>query len=425
MKSIVTRILLGGTLAIACGNVSWAEDWPQFRGPGRQGHSAESGLPSSWDAETGENIDWKQEIPGKGWSSPVVVDGQVYLTTAVAIDESAEQPDYSLRVICLEAGSGREIWNVEVFQRLAAESESIHPKNSHASPTPIVDRGQIFVHFGTHGTACLDLNGQTIWRNNDLVYEPQHGSGGSPALVDDALVISCDGSDIQFIVCLERSNGNERWRVDRDTFEADKKFAFNTPLAIQVEGRTQVVSTGANSVSGFDIKTGEAIWTVEHDGYSVVPRPVFAHGLVFICTSFQNSSLLAIWPNGRGNVTETHVAWKSRDAVSHSPSPLIIGENLYMVSDRGVATCRDARTGDLHWKKRVGGTYSASPVFADGKIYFQSEQGKGTAVAPSTTYKVLGESNIGEPTLASYAVSGGALFIRSESRLYRVSARSE
>ena len=164
--------------------------------------------------------------------------------------------------------------------------------------------------------------------------------------------------------------------------------------------------------------TGEAIWTVRHDGYSVVPRPVFAHGLVFICTSFQRSSLLAIRPDGQGDVTETHVAWKSNDTVSHSPSPIIVGDNLYMVSDRGVASCRDARSGDLHWKKRVNGSYSASPIFADGHLYFQSEDG--VVIKPGETFEVVARNSIGEPTLASYAVSEGALFVRSENQLYRI-----
>ncbi|WP_339909911.1 PQQ-binding-like beta-propeller repeat protein [Symmachiella dynata] len=419
MKRNVTIFASCGIIVFLTSAALRAENWPQFRGPTRQGISSEVGLPVEWDAETGENIAWKQTVPGKGWSSPVVVNGRIYLTTAVA-DGDGDNPDHSLRVLCLDAKSGEEIWNVGAFQRLAADSERIHPKNSHASPTPIVDAGQIFVHFGTHGTACLNLDGTFVWKTTELVYEPQHGSGGSPALVDDVLVISCDGRDKQYIACLDRNDGEIRWKVNRDTFDADKKFAFHTPLAIDVNGRKQVVSTGANSVSGFDVQTGEAIWTVRHDGYSVVPRPVFAHGLVFICTSFQRSSLLAIRPDGQGDVTETHVAWKSNDTVSHSPSPIIVGDNLYMVSDRGVASCRDARSGDLHWKKRVNGSYSASPIFADGHLYFQSEQGDGVVIKPGETFEVVARNSIGEPTLASYAVSEGALFVRSENQLYRI-----
>jgi len=414
------------TISVCCG--IWvllttatlsAENWPQFRGPTRQGISTEMGLPIEWNAKTGENIAWKQTIPGKGWSSPVVVNGRIYLTTAVA-GSDGDNPNHSLRVLCVDAKTGEEIWNVEAFQRLAANSKRIHPKNSHASPTPIVDNGQVFVHFGTHGTACLNLDGTILWKNTELIYEPQHGSGGSPSLVDDALVISCDGRDKQYIACLDRSDGGIRWKVDRETFDADKKFAFHTPLAIDVNDRKQVVSTGANSVSGFDVQTGEAIWTVRHDGYSVVPRPVSAHGLVFICTSFQRSSLLAIRPDGHGDVTDTHVAWTSQDAVSHSPSPIIVGDNLYMVSDRGVASCRDARSGNLHWKKRVNGSYSASPILAGGHLYFQSEQGDGVVIKPGKTFDVVARNSIGEPTLASYAVSDGALFVRSENQLYRI-----
>jgi len=421
MKRNVMISVCCGMLVSLCVADLKAEDWPQFRGPTRQGISTEIGLPVKWNAESGENVAWQQSIPGKGWSSPVVVNGRIYLTTAVALDDS-NNPDYSLRGLCLDAKTGSVIWNVEVFRRLAANSERIHPKNSHASPTPIVDDGQLFVHFGTHGTACLNLDGSSVWKNTELVYEPQHGSGGSPALVDDALVISCDGRDTQFVVCLERGDGSIRWKVPRKTFDADKKFAFNTPLAIDVGDRKQVISTGAHSVSGFDLQTGEAVWTVRHDGYSVVPRPVFAHGLVFICTSFQRSSLLAIRPDGHGDVTDSHVAWKSRDAVSHSPSPIIVGDDIYMVSDRGVASCRDARTGKLIWKNRLGGSYSASPIFADGHLYFQNEQGDGVVIKPGKTFDVLARNSIGEPTLASYAVSDGALYVRSETHLYRIQA---
>ncbi len=396
-----------------------AEDWPQFRGPTRQGISQETGLPVRWDAQSGENIAWVQEIPGSGWSSPVVVGGRVYLTTAVELDESP-QTDRSLRALCLDAKTGDPVWNVEVFRQEGATTDRIHTKNSHASPTPLIDDGQMFVHFGTHGTACLDLDGNIVWQTRELAYAPQHGSGGSPALIDDALVISCDGRDVQYVVCLERRDGSIRWKVDRETFGADKKFAFHTPLAITVNGRTQVVSTGAHSVSGFDIETGDAVWTVQHAGYSVVPRPLFAHGLVFICTSFQNSELLAIRPDGQGDVTGSHVAWRSDNSVSHSPSPIMVGDELYMVSDRGIATCRDARTGELHWKKRVGGNYSASPVYADGNIYLQSETGKGVVFQAEKTYREVAKNSIGEPTLASYAVSDGALFVRSQNKLYRI-----
>lgn len=399
-----------------------AEDWPQFRGPTRQGISTTTGLPVSWDSETGENITWKQTVPGFGWSSPVVVAGRIYLTTAVALDES-DEPDYSLRALCLDAKTGSEIWNVEVFPQPAAETERIHGKNSHASPTPIVDDGQMFVHFGTHGTACLDLQGNIIWKTNELVYQPQHGNGGAPALIGDALVISCDGIESPFIVCLERSSGNIRWKVPRETFDAPKKFAFNTPLAIDVNGKTQVVSSGVNSVSGFDLNTGEAIWTVRYDGFSVVPRPLYQHGLVYICTGFGTPWLLVIDPTGSGNVTETHVKWKTKTAVPHSPSAVIVGDELYMVSDKGVASCWDAKSGKMHWRHRVGGNFSASLVYADGRIYLQDEGGKGTVIAAAKEFKSLGSSNIGEPTLASYAISDGALFLRSKTHLYRIESR--
>lgn len=422
MKWTAKICFICATLLFAASVPAGAEDWPQFRGPTGQGISTAVGLPLTWDAETGENITWRRPVPGSGWSSPVVVGGRIYLTTAVEVGET-DKPDRSLRAICFDVKTGDEIWNEEIFLQKAAETERIHGKNSHASPTPIVDRGQLFVHFGTHGTACLDLKGHVVWKNQELIYEPQHGNGGTPALVDDALVLSCDGRDIQFVVCLERETGEIRWKADREIFGGDKGFAFGTPLGIRVNDQSQVISSGVNSVSGFDTKTGKAIWTVRYDGFSVVPRPVFSHGLVFICTGFAKPWLLAIRPDGKGEVTETHVPWKTREAVSHSPSPLIIGDELYMINDKGVASCLDVTTGNVHWKKRIGGNYSASPVFADGKIYLQSESGKGTVIAASKEFQTLKKNDTGERTFASYAISNNVLFIRSEKHLLRVEAK--
>jgi outer membrane protein assembly factor BamB len=392
-----------------------ADDWPEFRGPTGQGH-AKGSLPIEWGPD--KNVAWKQDIPGEGWSSPVVWAGRVYLTAAVP-----GQKDVSLRALCLDARSGRVLWDVEALGTDAAKAGH-HTKNSNASPTPVTDGKHLYVHFGHLGTACLDLDGQVIWRQTGLSYQPVHGNGGSPILVDDLLIFSIDGTDKQCVVALERTTGKVRWQTDRRS-RAFKKFSFHTPLLIEAAGRRQVISAGSELVSAYDPKTGEELWRVRHNGYSVIPRPVYGHGLVFISTGYDAPSLIAIRPDGKGDVTDTHVAWRMTKNAPHTPSPLLVGDELYVVSDRGIASCLNAKTGEVRWSERLGGDFSASPQEADGKVYFQNETGVGFVVRAGIAgrYELLAKNDLRERTLASYAAADGALFIRAEKHLYRIEKR--
>jgi outer membrane protein assembly factor BamB len=412
------HVLLAAGIIILCGNARvGADNWPEFRGPTGQGLVANDKLPVEWSAT--KNVTWKQPIPGKAWSSPIVQEGRIYLTTAV-LDESKKE--LSLRTLCLDAKSGKQLWDREVFHYDAAKAPRIHNKASHANPTPLTDGQHLYVHYGHQGTACLDLDGKIIWRSSELAYKPVHGNGGTPVLVDDALVFSCDGGDKQFVAALDRKTGKPLWKTDRKT-DAPKKFAFATPLVIQVKDQKQVISQGAGFVAAYDPKNGKEIWKVRYgEGYSVVPRPVFGHGLVFVASGFDAPSLLAIRSDGQGDVTDSHVAWKLTKGAPLTPSPLLVGDELYLVSDQGIASCLDAKTGKVHWQERVVGNYSASPLVADGKIYFQNEQGVGVVVKAATKFEPLAKNPIGEPTLASYAAADGALFIRTEKNLYRVEA---
>ena len=349
-----------------------ADDWPEFRGPTGQGIVRDGSLPVEWSRT--KNVAWTQQIPGRGWSSPVVADGRIYLTTAVPVPGSRTN-DQSLAALCLEARTGKVVWEREVFRQDGAKAPRPHRKNTHASPTPLVHDGRLYVHFGHQGTACLDPAGKVLWRNTSLKYVPIHGNGGTPILVESALVFSCDGGDTAFVVALDRNTGRVLWKTGRKT-EAFKKFSFSTPLLITVKGQQQVISPGSNMVGAYDPETGRELWRVRYTGYSVIPRPVYGNGLVFVCTGFDPPpSLLAIRPGGQGDVTGTNVAWSTRKAVPLTPSLLLAGDDLYMVSDTGVASCLDARTGKVQWQQRVGGNYSASPLYADGKVYFQAEDG--------------------------------------------------
>jgi outer membrane protein assembly factor BamB len=386
-----------------------AQDWPQFRGPEGQGHSAEQSVPLDW-SET-SNVAWKTRVPGLGWSSPVVSGGRVWLTSATGDRE------ISLRAMAYDAETGREAVNVEVF-RVRSRRE-INPKNSWASPTPIVEGDRVYVHFGAEGTAAMTTSGDILWKKQ-FPYESQHGAGGSPILYGDLLIFSCDGSDAAFVVALEKQTGKVKWRRDR-RYPADQ--AYSTPLVIRVGDRDQLVSVGAYRAAAYDPLSGREIWRVSYaDGFSNVPRPVYAHGLVYIATGFQQPSLIAVRPDGTGDVTKTHVAWTLKRGAPLTPSPLVVGDELYLVNDGGIVTCLDARTGAILWQMRLGGTYSASPLFAAGRIYLPAEEGVTTVLVPGKQFGRLASNPLDGALLASPAVSKGSIFIRSDSNLYRISA---
>jgi outer membrane protein assembly factor BamB len=386
-----------------------SDDWPQFRGPDGQGHSAARDLPVEWSES--HNIAWKVPVPGLGWSSPVVGGGRVWLTTATG------DRDVSLRLLAYEIDSGRELLNVEVFRVRGAEA--INPKNSHASPTPLLEGDRVYVHFGALGTAALTTAGEIVWKAR-FPYTSQHGAGGSPVLVGDLLVFSCDGADAAFVVAVDKRTGNTRWKTAR-RYPWDQ--AYSTPLVIRVDERDQIVSVGAYRAAAYEPESGKEIWRVGYaDGFSNVPRPVYGHGLVYIATGFQQPLLLAVRPDGSGDITKSHVAWTLRRAAPLTPSPLLIGDELYIVNDAGIASCLDARSGDVHWQQRLGGTYSASPTFADGRIYFLSEQGVATVIEPGREFRKIATNALDGAALASPGVSGHSLFVRSDRHLYRITA---
>lgn len=408
-------VLVSSSLAIAD-----AADWSRFRGPGGNGHAEATGLPITWSAT--ENVTWKQSVPGQGWSSPVATGGRIYLTAAVPVSDG-DKPDYSLKLIIFDAKTGKELKSAEVFKQDGSVAPGIHPKNSHASPTPILEDDRVYVHFGHQGTACLTQTGERVWENRELAYSPVHGNGGSPVIVGDSLIFSCDGGSAPFVAALNKNDGKLLWKTPRQT-DASRSFSFSTPLVIDVDGKKQVVSPGSGAVCAFDPVGGKELWRVDYgEGYSVIPKPVFAHGLIYVCSGYGRPNLFAIRTGGEGDVTDSHIAWQTDKFVPHTPCVLVVDDELYMVSDGGIASCLDARTGEVHWdKQRIGGNYSASPVFADGKIYLQSEQGDATVIAHSKTFQKLATNKLGERTLASYGVVENALLIRSDQHLYRIEA---
>jgi outer membrane protein assembly factor BamB len=403
----LSLLLLWPPVALA----AQTERWPEFRGPTGQGHSTERDVPLEWSES--RNVLWKTPVQGRGWSSPVVERDRVWLTTAIS-----GRGGTSLRAVAFDVETGREVLNVEVFQ--LRNSDLLNFKNSHASPTPIVEGDRVYVHFGAAGTAALTTSGDIVWKTR-LSYQSQHGNGGSPVLYKDLLIVSCDGSDEAYVIALDKASGKTRWkRARRYPFDQ----AYSTPLVIRVGDRDQVVSVGAYRAAAYDPATGAEIWRVSYDdGFSNVPRPIYGHGLVYIATGFQQPSLLAVRADGKGDVTRTHVAWRISRGAPYTPSPLLAGNELYVVNDLGIVSCLDAVTGTLHWQQRIGGNHSASPVFAAGRIYFLSEEGIATVIAPGKTFQRLATNQLDGVAFASIAVVNRSILLRTASHLYRLGVR--
>lgn len=395
-----------------------AADWSEFRGPDGTGHYSGPPLPLKWGTDT--PAAWKTPIAGKGWSSPILLKGRLYLTTAVP-QKNGTHTAYSLRALCLDATTGKPLWERELFVEDTATVPQPHKKNSHASPTPITDGERIFVHFGHMGTAALDPDGSVAWKTQKISYDPRHGNGGSPILVDDLLFFACDGNDEQFVVALDKRTGQVRWKTDRN-HGAKLGFSFATSQLIEHAGKKVIVSPASDFVMGYEPQTGKELWRVRYpkSGWSLITRPVYAHGLVYICTGYVNQHLIAFKPEGTGDITR-NIVWQTKRNAANTPTPLIVGDELYMIADNGFMTCFDAKTGKVHWSERLAGNaYSASPIYADGNIYITSEAGVGQVIAAGKNFReVAGPFDLQEKTFATFVPSDGALYIRTESQLYK------
>ncbi len=397
--------------------------WPEFRGPDGTGRASVPGLPLTW-SET-ENVRWKTPVHGRGWSSPVVLDRQVWATTAT---EDGKQ----LFAVALDERTGKVIHDLKVFD--VATPQYVHPFNTYASPTPAIEPGRVYVTFGAPGTAAIDTaTGKVIWERRDFECNHYRGAGSSPVIFRDLLLLHFDGSDLQYVVALDKHTGKTVWKTDRSIdfkdlgpdgtpqAEGDLRKAFATPQVVDVDGTPVFVSQGAKAAYGYDPLTGRELWRVEErTNHSASTRPVAGFGLVFLPTGFPKGELLAVRPDGRGDVTQTHVAWRLTRGVPNKPSVLLVDDLLYMTTDAGVASAVEARTGAVVWTGRIGGTHSASPVHADGRVYFFSEDGKTIVVQAGRAFKVLAENQLGDGFMASPAIAGKAFILRSRSHLYRV-----
>jgi outer membrane protein assembly factor BamB len=390
-----------------------AESWPEFRGPTGDGHLDGANVPLTWSATS--NVRWKVPIPGKAWSTPAISGDHIYVTSAVV-----DGGKMTLEARCLNAADGSPVWNREIFSK---DAGAIHKKNSHASPSPIFADNRLYVHFGHDGTACLDAsNGAILWTQTSLPYAPVHGNGGSPILVDGKLIFACDGQTDPFVVALRQEDGSIAWKTPR-AVTVERTFSFSTPLLIEVAGEQQVILPGSGAVVAYAPATGQELWRFRYgDGYSVVPRPVFRDGIVYVCSGFNRAILYAIKTDGKGDVTDTHLVWKDDKAVPKESSPILVDDLLYLNDDKGVLNCFEAATGAEVYRERLDGQggYSASPVFAGGHLFFHNGDGVTTVVKPGRQFTKVGENKLGEFGLSSFAVVSDGFVIRTENHLIRI-----
>ena len=428
-------------LAVLAYTTAASDDWPEFRGPDGQGHSDATGLPLNWSES--ENVAWKTPVEGRGWSSPVVLGNQVWMTTALpklatpsesehrlaslpyAVPNPEVAQSITLMAVCLDRDTGRLLRSVTLFQ--VDEPLQICAVNSYASPTPAAEPGRLYCDFGSMGTACLDTaTGEILWKRRFVVAH-QVGPASSAILHGDKLVLVRDGCDVQYVTALNKATGEVLWKTDRPPIDTDftpYKKAFSTPLVISAAGKEQMIVPGAQWICSYDPGTGEQLWQADAGpSFSNASRPVFGHGMAFVCTAYGQSQILAVRVDGRGDVSDTHIAWTDRKQVPKRSSPILVGDEVYTISDKGVATCRDAQTGTTHWSERILGDCSASPVFADGRIYFFGEDGKTVVMQPGRQPATLAENEVDGRIMASAAIADQAFFLRTDTHLYRIQGK--
>ena len=431
------RILFVLLLVTTTKNV-WAEDWPQFRGPTGQGHAIAKDVPLRWSES--ENIAWKVPIVGRGWSSPVVLGDQVWLTTAIETEASPEEVQravervgapvpnpyvagqVTLKAVCIDRAGGRILHDVTLFE--VDEPVVLNTVNSYASPTPAAQAGRVYCDFGAMGTACVDAaTGKILW-SRCLPVEHQVGPGSSPILCGDTLILTRDGCDQQYITALDKNTGETIWKTARpphDTPVMVYRKAFTTPLVFENAGTDQMVAVGAQWIVSYDPATGKERWRVDTGPtFSNASCPVYGDDMVYACTAYGGTGMFAVRTDGRGDVTDTHVAWKLQRSTPRRTSPLLVGGRLYLVSEQGVASCVDARTGEVYWSERLDGAYSASPIYADGRVYFFGENGTTTVAQPGDSFRSLAENHFDGRIMATPAFVARSIVLRTDTQLYRI-----
>ena len=418
--------------------LSGAESWPQWRGPEANGHAGKAGYPSEWNKV--KNVAWKSVLPGRGHSSPVHDGDTIWVTTAIETPASeAEEKErlkankglptvtvlskVSLRALRIDPKSGKVVKNVEIFGK--KQPQWVHKLNSYASPTPVIEDGKVYFHFGAYGNACIDAKtGKILWKNDDksLWVMHENGPGSSPLVWDDLMIFHLDGSDKQHIVALYKDSGKIAWKTKRSGELRENpqlQKSYSTPIVETFNGKPVLISCGADWVYGYDPRNGKELWKIKygHLGFSNVARPITGHGMIYLSTCFMKAEILAFRYEG---LKTPELAWRL-DRGPKMPSPILVGNELYVVNDGGILTCVDALSGDLHWRERLDGEFSSSPTYAGGLLYFSDRNGVTTVIKPGKSLKVVGKNELdGTAHMASFAALGKSFLVRTEEALYRL-----
>lgn len=445
MKPSAAITILLGLLLLVGENIApttaSAQSWPEFRGPRGLGHSQATNLPLDWS----NAVAWKTAIPGRGWSSPVIVDDQIWLTTAMetplaeeeASRRAAEGPipglapvaRVTLMAVCIDANTGQILR--ESTLATVDDPPMIHSLNSYASPTPVVTENRVVCHFGTFGTWCLDRStGNVVWENREHHVDHETGPGSSPIVHGNLVIFHMDGTDDQFVVGLDQSSGSTVWKTSRSgklNASPSMQKAFATPTILDHATGPVLVSPGADWLYGYDPDDGTELWKVAYPktGFSTVPRPIVDGRRLYICTGFMRSSLLALEMTDEGVAQAPELVWQYDRQVPTMPTPLVHGGLLYMVSDQGIATCVDTNEGHSVWQKRLGGAFSASPIFADGYVWFSNRDGEVIVVRPGREYDEVARNRLDSQIMGTPAAIGSALFVRTAKFLYRIEKPSK
>lgn len=438
IAKILTFGFLSGLFWILCGQLTVAEDWWQFRGP-NGGKVAERNVPTRWGSSVREP-DWQTSIPGRGWSSPVVVGDRIWLTSAeeVAIgsNEAAEKlaalpfgsrdivvdAAVTLFAIELNADTGEILRRIDLFER--KNPPPLHSMNSYASPTPVTNGERVICHFGSLGTACIDiLSGKILWKR-ELALEELTGGGASPVLWEGNLFLACDGADQQYVIAIDELSGETKWKTSRPEITAvddSQRRAFSTPLLIDSNGRRQLISLAAHWLISYNPEDGSEWWRAKvASGYSLVPTPVFDRDRVFVCTGFSKPEMVAVSTTGNGDVTDSGILWRYSRQVPEISSPIVLEDEVYFVSD-GIVTCLDAATGTQVWQHRIGGNFASSLVASEGRIYITSSGGVTTVIKPGREYVEIATNELFGETYASLSVYRDSFLLRTNPMLFRLS----
>ena len=418
--------LLPILLSIGYAEPTLKDQWPEFRGPNGNGIVVgERGLPTTWSEE--KNIAWKTKIDGKAWSSPVVWDDQIWITNSSVDGKLMEG-------ICINKKDGKIKYRLSLFK-----NETVEPLgnnvNSYGSPSPVIEKDAVYIHFGSYGTTAIDTNsGKEIWKRTDLECRHFRGPGSSPIIFQDMLILTMDGVDFQYVIALDKKTGKTKWKTERSTKwddvepdgkirgDGDLRKAYTTPTFMKVSGKTIMISPGAKSCFAYNPINGKELWNITYSGYSNASRTVIYKDNAIINSGYGKPHLISVKidPSAAGDISGTHINWDIFKRVPKRSSPIIVGDQLYMTTDEGILTCLDAKTGESNWSDRMPGHYSASPIFADGKLYFFSEMGHCYVIAPGGDYNLISKNKLDSGFMASPAISGKAIYARSKTHLYRI-----